>query len=157
VKVLFQHWVSDVGRSCHLWFFLGRAVVAKNGKSERVVEVGVSGWASDTTCTRGTDPVVGNGLVGSNDDRVSLGDEDIELIDDKRVALDTVSFDDCHVMTIDREAVHWPTSNVHDTETVSLSLFDVYDSEWGCGTTLESSSAVDENGIWDGNDGRLEI
>jgi len=157
VKVLFQHWISDVGRSCHRWFFLGSAFIAEDGKGERVVEIGVSAWASDTTGTRGTDPVVSNGLVSSNDGRVSLGDEDIKLVDDKWIALDTVSFDDSHIMTIDREAVEWPTSNVDDTETVALALFDVDDRERSFRTTLESSSAVDEDGIWDGDDGRLEI
>jgi len=159
VEVLLQQLVGDVGRSGHRGLLLGGTLVAENGKSERVIEVRVPARSasSSASSTRGTDPIVCNGLVGSNDNRVPLCDEDIELIDNEGIAFNTISFDNGHVVTVDREAIEGTASDVDDTETVALSVLDIDDGEWHLGTTLEATNTVDEDGIRDRNDGCLVV
>jgi len=159
VEVLLQERVGDVGRSSHRGLNLGGTLVAEDGKSERVVEIRITarGASTSTTSTWGTDPIVRNGLVGSNDDRVPLCDEDIELIDNEGIALDTISFDNGHVVTVDREAIEGTASDVGDTETVALSVLDIDDGEWHLGTTLVATNTVDEDGIRDRDDGCLVV
>jgi len=157
VEILFQKRVRDVGGSRHRWFFLGCASIAKDGKGERVVEVHVSARASNTSGTRCADPVVSHGLVSSHNGGVSLGDEDIELVNDEWLALDTVSFDDSHVVAIDREAVEGTASNVDDTEPVTFARFNVDDRERNLGAALETTDTVDQNRIRDGDDSGLEV
>jgi hypothetical protein len=62
--------------------------VAENGG------VDATGEASGTDVGVGTDPVVADGLVGIEDDRVTLTGEDLEAIDGKRSVVDTIDFDD---------------------------------------------------------------
>jgi len=159
VEVLLQELVGDVGRSGHRGLDLGGTLVAEYGKSERVVEVRITARSasSSATGTWSTDPIVRNGLVGSNDDRVPLGDEDIELIDNEGIALNTIGFDDGHVVTVDREAVEGTASDVDDTETVALPALDIDDGEWHLGTTLEATNTVNEDGIRNWYDGCLVV
>lgn len=54
-------------------FRIGGTLVAENSLDERVVEVGVTGWAGSSTSERSTDPVVVHGLGCIDDNRKALG------------------------------------------------------------------------------------
>lgn len=108
--------------------------VAQNSRVESTVKSGGSGLRD------GSDPVVADWLVSIDlkdifsdviepantawtyNDGVSLTGKDLKLVDLKRIAVDTVHLDDCHIVAIDGESVIRVACNIDQTEAIAVQI-----------------------------------
>jgi len=128
-------------------FFIGCAIIAKYTAREGDVEVRVSSSAS--TDIWEVNPVVTNGLVGIEDDGVTLASKDIETRDGVRLDFNTIGFDDGEVVLVDRHRKFATNGLRDDTKTVALAGLNFLDSEGDLGTAIEAASAVHDTGVGD--------
>jgi hypothetical protein len=57
---------------------------------------------------------------GKTDNKgVALGNEYLNRIDNERLMIGAVNFNDCHGVSIDREYIVWETRHINESETVS--------------------------------------
>jgi hypothetical protein len=87
--------------------------------------------------------VVGDGLVGVEDEGVALTGVDLDGINDLRLVVDTISFNDGHSVIIDREDVVGIATYVEKAEAVPLALSDRDDCESGGGIPSVTTKAID--------------
>jgi len=130
--------------------FIRCANIAKDTTREGNVEVRVSSSAS--TDVGEVNPVVTNGLVGIEDDGVTLASKDVETRDDVRLDLNTVDFDDGEVVLVDRHGEFATDGLGDDTETVALAGLDCLDGEGDLGAAVEAASAVHDTRVGDGDE-----
>ena len=97
--------------------------VAEDGRVDAAVEAGRA-LVRDST-----EPVVVDSLVCGEDERVALAGEDLDLVDDEGLVVDTVDLDDGHVVTVDLEGVCRVAGEVDEAEAVAFALGDVDDGE----------------------------
>jgi len=134
--------VSGAGRHRGCWVGFGSTFVSEDGARESSVKVRVtSGSSADV---RGVDPVVSDGLVSIDDDRVPLSSEDIDAVHHMRLDLDTISFDNGKRVLVDRECEFAADGLGNDTETVAFAWGDGGDGEGDFGTIIVTASTVDE-------------
>ena len=122
---------------------LGGAVVAEDGR----VDAAIEGERADVG--EGADPVVVDGLVGGEDERVALACVDLDLVNGEGLVVDRVDLDDRHVVAVDRERVVGVARERGETEAVTLALGDSDNGELGGGTLRgrRAAKTVDERRI----------
>ena len=118
-----------------------RAVVAEDGG----VHAAGEGLGADVG--ERADPVVVDGLVGGEDERVALPGEDLYLVDGERGVVHGVDLDDVHGVVVDREREVGVARERDKAEAVALALRDGEHGEIRRVTAGESTKAVDQDGI----------
>jgi len=133
-------------------FSVVSTLIAKDTTRERDVEVRVGERVS--TDVWQIDPVVANGLVGIEDNVVSLASKDINGFDGVGLNCDTIDANDGEVVVVDRHGEFTTDGLGDDTETVAETRLDRLNSEGNDGATVEATSTVHDTGISDGDETR---
>jgi len=128
----------------------GGTGVAQDTTGERDVEVRVG--SSISADVGEVDPVVIDGLVGIEDDVVTLASKDVDTRDSVRLSRDTIDCDDGQVVLVDRNSEFTTDSLADDTETVTLAGSDCLDGEGDFRAVDEATSTVHGSGVGDGNE-----
>ena len=91
--------------------------------------------------------VVGDGLVGVEDKRVALAGEDLDGINDLRLVVDSIRFDDGHSVIINREDEVGIATHVDEAEAIPLALGDRDDRESRGGIASPTTKTIDQGSI----------
>ena len=135
---------GERGRAVHLGrggLSQGRAHIAEDRRVDTPGEVG--GAAAGERA----DPVVADGLVGGEDERVALAGEDPDGVDRERLVVDGVGLNDGHVVAVDGELEVRVARHRDEAEAVALALGDGDDSEFGRGATGVPAKSIDEDRV----------
>jgi hypothetical protein len=131
------------------------------------LDTGVQGrvWGVEAVGVhQSADPVVVDGLVGMDQDRIPLSNVNRETLDLNGLHIDTIGFNDCQVMVIDRELEVGKTSSVDDTNTIGSPCLEIEQRHGGAIVTLiacgekglsvsravKCATAVDNTAVGDG-------
>ena len=80
-------------------------------------------------------------------ERVTLTSVDLNRVDNDRLMVDRVSFNDRHIVSVDRECEVRVTGHRDEAETVALALRHVDDREVAVCTTGEAAETVDQRAV----------
>lgn len=99
---------------------VGCTLIPQDRRIEPIVEgsrVSVVGFS--------TNPVVGDRLIGIEDERVPLAGEDVDGVHSVGLSGFPVGFDDCEIMSIDGEVKVRIAGHSDESEAIALALLDI--------------------------------
>jgi hypothetical protein len=116
-------------------------LVTDDSTGESGVLVGVAGWV--TTYEGSVEPVVVDGLVGVENDRVALACKHVNLLDGMRLSSLSVSLNDSQIVLVDGNSEDIASRLVDDAEAVALASDDVNNGPRDSGSAIEAATTID--------------
>jgi hypothetical protein len=130
----------DTGSLDGGWVGIWSAGISKNGQIYAVIEASMA----STGIRIGTNPVIGDRLIGVENSGVSLASEDAERINLQWYSVLPIRFDDREIVVVDREIPVRVTGHSDDAEAISSTSPDIYYAEGSGWPSRIPSSSIDQ-------------